>query len=1255
MAILHMGDHDDLPLTPRSADTKAREQGDRETWLGAAPLTRLPSPWNVGDRFGDFQLEKYLGEGSSGYVYRALDCVTHRRYALKFVCNDPAESLVRTKLGFRRMMRVEHPNLARADRIHRCGNQIALSMEEICGDTFGKSLYQLRDRPLTEACRYLLQLMRDYASALAAIHNHCFIHRDIKPQNLMIDEHGRGRIIDYGLVGTFDADINPSGLRNYLVGTHGYIAPEAFSKQCYLPAGDLYCLGRVMLKALRAISGDNLVAIEPEELDDEAYVLKATVGNTKDSAPRVLYEACIDMLQPSPGDRPTASQVARHGLTTPVKISWPDEKPIYGRDHEYATICDWTRTIYAGGKGRLHLYGPSGIGKTRLIDEVEKYLQLNAYGQVFRARCRAREVHPFHAFDQIVDEIANRYMKNDLQRSRVDPVSAGILHDVFPALKSVVAVNLDLPTAGMRTVRLDSLEAASRLSVELRKNGPLILVIDDSQWADPDSVAVLDRLRDAPGGSLGIITISRTQEDGQHRSADVCIELRPLAIEESLMVLAESARRWSVEMELRDLNNLAQLIEGNPFRLSELSQEFRPGGLLAGPEHCAEFADSIVKGESLHWLCQRRVERLSPEARLILPLIVAAGCAVSLDQLDHLSGLGEHVDAPVSELVQQRLVADEAIGSECIRVTHDRISDGLIAVLQPSEIMKAHRLWADWLLRQSEPHLVAARVAGHLFDADEPSRAISSAILAAKQSERVYAYRDAGRWYARILPLVSGSERIQCLRDAARCFEIADLPVEAAQYYQELAKFVDTEERIECLVTAIGLLIRSGRFKLVRNQLRDLTRELKLPRPKGPFLARVSILWQVLKLGIEGRRQRRAIVKAAHAKKDLSSTRMTTREQQRLSLCLELARPLSLFDNLHASELNLFAARLSNRGDDVKSQLYIAIGSAVFGCYDKGPSRIRGETLLQDLRPRVVSLGDDKTLGDYWAASAFIHMFACRWHLVCERVERSLSYYNNMQCSRGFETSNTQSNCVWAQWHLGRWCEMSELHDSLLSESIHRNDLFQRLEASLGLIANRLACTRPTRRVVSGTETECRKSIEEGRGTAVRPPGMDQLNAACDLLRRLRFRIDPTQELPKSQESVTAKKLPTLSRDVPLFCALVSMHRMRAEKHPVSSHTAQKFIDGLRAEKLHYTTCAAAMFDGLHCLLAGRPDVARGHLQTANDWAATYRLRPIQNATSDALAKINTGQTGDLLQDRMRRHGVVKPHQFERLYTVRID
>ena len=671
----------------------------------------------------------------------------------------------------------------------------------------------------------------------------------------------------------------------------------------------------------------------------------------------------------------------------------------------------------------------------------------------FGARCRPREDHPLQAFDQITDEIATRYMRPDLQRSRLDPVSAGFLHELFPVLKSVVEVNMDMPLPETRSAGIDGLEAASRLSIELRKNGPLIIIIEDVQWADRDSLAVLERLCDSPGGSLGVVTSSPRQYDQDYRTPDWNIELRGLPPEESIAMLAEAADRWQTEIEISDLRILAEIVEGNPFRLAELAEEFRDGGLLSSSRDCVALTESIAAGESLHWLCQRRVERLSPEARRILPIVVAAGRPVSIQQIDEISELGEHVDVPLSELVQQRLVADQTQTNECIAVAHDRVSAGLVAVLSKDEIRAAHRSWANWLLGQDQPHRVAARVAGHLFDADEPSRAVSSAILAAKQSEGLYAHRDAAQWYERVLPFVAGTERNQILRDAARCYELSDQPIEAAKILRELAKFVGGGEQIDIRTRAVKLLIRSGRFQMVRRQLRDLTTALGLPSPKRSPLSSAAIMWQLLRLKIDKGRFRRTKIREARAKHSLAPPQASIRQKQRLQLCIALARPLSMFDNHHASELNLFAARLALDSDDVKSQIYIEIGFAVFSCYAPGALRAKGENILRQLRPRVEAFGNEGLIGDYWAAIAFSNMFSCRWHLICQQAKKSTMHYGRLEEPCSFEISHTKSICFWSMWHLGKWEELTELQNHLLTESAHRNDRIQQLAATTGLSA----------------------------------------------------------------------------------------------------------------------------------------------------------------------------------------------------------
>ncbi len=207
-----------------SKETNFRWQREKET-LGGSAL-HGPPPWNEGDQLHDFVLEKLLGRGSSGFVYRAMDVKTNRHCALKLLTDGSPDDLLRNKLGFRRMMSIEHPNLLRVDRIYQLGTHIALSMDEIEGATLKQALQDFKALEAKEAYQRLLVLLRDYASGLAMMHANGYIHRDIKPDNLMVDRDGRGRVIDYGLVDSFELDQETYGARGFLLGTPHYFAPK---------------------------------------------------------------------------------------------------------------------------------------------------------------------------------------------------------------------------------------------------------------------------------------------------------------------------------------------------------------------------------------------------------------------------------------------------------------------------------------------------------------------------------------------------------------------------------------------------------------------------------------------------------------------------------------------------------------------------------------------------------------------------------------------------------------------------------------------------------------------------------------------------------------------------------------------------------------------------------------------------------------------------------------------------------------------
>jgi serine/threonine protein kinase len=1293
----------DIPFA-NDDNTPARSQFGRDT-IGDAQ--HEPPPRNEGEMLGEFVLEKLLGRGGSGFVYRALDtkagqevgCCKPKRCALKVLRLGDPETVVRNRLGFRAMMQVHHPNLIRVDRIHRLGDYTALAMEEVHGETLTDALIRLRHVPVEEAFATLLAWMRDFGAGLAAMHGAGFIHRDIKPLNLMIDSDGRGRVIDYGLVEKFDIDGVTTQETNFILGTPRYWAPEVLYRQRYLPAGDIFALGLVILEsvqylAARAANVDAARGGESEPLlcksdGFDADSIYGVIDELCDQVPALIVETCREMLDRHASERPTATQIARLGLPPrPIEFSTGHE-PLIGRDDVLQEIRQWVDGVFAGRTERLHLSGPLGIGKTRILDVIIDYIQSKHWGQVFRGRCRLREDAPWQAFEQICDSIANRYSRPDREPIELDPVSAEILWGVYPFLRKTVVSRMELPPAGSLTMRLDSLEAAVRFSKQLRKVGPLFIVIDDIQWADQDTLNVMDRLQTATDEiGMGIITVSRGENDRQQIPPHRKIQLGPIDDEPVKSYLTLAAEINHVQIDDATLNELTGVVDGSPFRLQELTYEFRPGGALSQVH-----LDTMVSGDddrsmnervSIKQLWQCRFDRLSEEAKQALLFVVTAGGQVSTQQLGELTGQGDDIDVAVSELSRLRLILDEATGGECISIFHDRFADQVTMTLTERDKRRAHAAWASLLQREDDPSRLAARISSHWIAAGQPGRAVSHAILAAEDAERIFAHSEAARWHARVVDHLSGEERLHHIRQAARCYRDADLPVDAARYYLLLAELCDGDQRFECELSAAVLMLRCGQYEIVRDRLAHFATELGLPRPKSPMWARLNLMFQLARARRGRNELMRSLLSLDDANADDANADGVNANgvqadaaagsaidvdrvlNQRFDLCLAVIRPMSMYDNLYAGELSMAASKLARRTGTPSQRINIAVGEAVFGAYDRGPNRIESEANLQQLIDVADRHGDSRARGDVWAGIAFSHVQAGRWSAVNEALESCVDHYEQSIGSHRFEVAHVQWIGLWADWWTGNWQRMAARGEAIFDEAIRRNDLFQQQSSTGGLggnawlIRDRLDALTNLRRKTSASVI-----MKSGE--------------VMHFLHSIGLTLDAVYagDFPTAWQRVLAcdrdvARLPL--KMVQQFRVLVrSTGALIAVHSFAQSDPSSAAVDGnagfwaaeigkrtlaLRGEKLPFTDTLADLYDGLlnhHRFLAsGNPthgELAIEPLRRVQADAAAMQLWPLKWAAEDAIA-VPTGQINpQTLAARMRSAGVIRPDRLARLYT----
>jgi serine/threonine-protein kinase len=174
-------------------------------------------------RISHYEVGRLLGRGGMGEVYEAVDLDLDRRVALKFVAPElsaDGESLRRFEREARAAAALNHPHIATLYAFERASGRPFIAMELVGGES-------LRDRirrgpmPIPES----LAIARDVAAALALAHKRGIAHRDVKPENLMFDEDGVVKVMDFGLARAVQASrITASG---WTLGTAAYMPPES--------------------------------------------------------------------------------------------------------------------------------------------------------------------------------------------------------------------------------------------------------------------------------------------------------------------------------------------------------------------------------------------------------------------------------------------------------------------------------------------------------------------------------------------------------------------------------------------------------------------------------------------------------------------------------------------------------------------------------------------------------------------------------------------------------------------------------------------------------------------------------------------------------------------------------------------------------------------------------------------------------------------------------------------------------------------
>ncbi len=243
------------PQEPASSQAEPQPRApEAQVAVSAARPTRLISSWNagapehlnVGDRVGRYRTVEFIGRGGMGSVFAGHDPVLERKVAIKVLHRDIGLSTARLESEGQTLAQLQDPHIVEVYDVGVSPEGASVVMELVAGAS-------LREWLLTpRSLRAVLDAFMDAAAALSSAHRCDIVHGDFKPANVIVGEHGRVCVIDFGLAAPAPTTTDSSAPSNAVAGTPGYLAPELLEGCAATPDSDQYAFCVALQRALEA-------------------------------------------------------------------------------------------------------------------------------------------------------------------------------------------------------------------------------------------------------------------------------------------------------------------------------------------------------------------------------------------------------------------------------------------------------------------------------------------------------------------------------------------------------------------------------------------------------------------------------------------------------------------------------------------------------------------------------------------------------------------------------------------------------------------------------------------------------------------------------------------------------------------------------------------------------------------------------------------------------------------------------------------
>ena len=1042
-----------------------------------------------------FQIIRRLGEGGMGVVYEAIDLERQNRVALKTLRSFTPEGLARFKREFRALQGLHHRNLVTLGELVSEDDRWFFTMELVEGVDFlehvrprnsgvrfssqdaltsdaltenGASLphdatlpsEHLRaalpvpeeppalESPTFDEARLRAALI-ELTQGLAALHDAKKVHRDIKPSNIRVGTDSRVVLLDFGLVSEVAGPrvTNDSGA----AGTPAYMAPEQASSRPVGPEADWYGVGVVLYEALTGrtpFAGSAL-----EMLIHKQSKTPPPPSGIVSGIPQDLERLCLDLLSVDPRVRPTAEDVLQRLAppTQPESSSMTVKAlaqvaPFVGRRREMAQLELAFEAMTKGHAVVALAFGESGVGKTCLVRAFTDRLG-HERGEVLvlHGRCHERESVPYKALDDVVDALTRRLVRlPDEAAAALLPMWPAALTQVFPVLRRVKVFARESDArqeaSDPHELRRRAFAALRELLTRIALRQRTVIVVDDLQWADADSLSLLSELLRPPQTPpLLLIATARASTDAssvpeapEALLAAIPGDVRPLPV--TRLAPSEAHELATLLMASDDPGAaaraaaIAEDAAGHPLFIDELVRHAN----LVGTE-----ASGLKLDEAL-WA---RIAQLEEHARRVLELVAVAAAPLTQETVTSASRMdpGEFTRAAAALRASHLVRTGGARGTDLIEPYHDRVREAVLARLDD----EARRLRHENLAFALEGAKVAdaESLATHWRGAGNTPRAERFAVAAAEQAAKALAFDRAARWYQEALELhpADDAQRRVIRGRLGDALSHAGRGALAAAEYQAAADGASSVDAINMRRRAAEELLQSGHFDHGLAVTEQVLHQVGLRLPASPMSALLQLLFWRVFLWFRGMR---------FTARD--ATQVPPSELTRIDTCYALGLGLSLTDHVYGALFNTRTLLLALRAGEL-TRIARATGFEIAFYAARGVrSWNKTESLMRMANGLVEKLDDPRVRAFSMGVFGTAHYLNGRYKRGLDLSDRSQHLLRHQVTGSAWEVATTQLFGINSLFFLGELRELCARVPRSLREALERGDLFATVNFRIG-------------------------------------------------------------------------------------------------------------------------------------------------------------------------------------------------------------